>query len=223
MNFDFGMTKGAKEAGKVLTAGIHNATFKGISGDTINGKDGNSYKVMSLMLDIEGYGEFKHNFFEPTSADRTTSMFGENPSQLEHFMIAVRIILDALDPGIGERIDNGDIKFSGTFAQMVAAVKKLTTPYIDKEVQVKLLPQNNGFAAIPGFPARISKSGALGIGNKFMGQNLVLSDAEKRKIDAVKNATPTDMSKQSPQKSDDVLSSMSDDLDSDDGLDDLPF
>ena len=56
MNFDFGMTKGAKEAGKVLTAGIHNATFKGISGDTINGKDGNSYKVMSLMLDIDGYG-----------------------------------------------------------------------------------------------------------------------------------------------------------------------
>ena len=56
-----------------------------------------------------------------------------------------------------------------------------------------------------------------------MGQNLVLSDSEKRKIDAVKNATPTDMSKQSTQKSDDVLSSMSDDLDSDDSLDDLPF
>lgn len=220
MNFDFSMTKGAKEAGKMLSAGIHNATFKGISGDTINGKDGKSYKVMSLLLDIDDYGEFKHNFFEPTSKDRTTSMFGENPSQLEHFMIAVRIILDALDPGIGERIDNGEIKFAGTFAQMVAAVKKLTTPYIDKEVQVKLLPQNNGFAAIPGFPARISKSGALGIANKFLGENLVLSDAEKRKIDAVKNATPTVMS---DKTQDDTLASMEDDLDSDDDLGDLPF
>ena len=219
MNFDFSMTKGAKEAGKALSAGIHNATFKGIAGDTITSKDGNTYKVMTLMLDIENYGEFKHNFFEPTSKDRTTSMFGENPSQLEHFMIAVRIILDALDPGIGERIDNGEIKFSGTFAQMVAAVKKLTTPYLDKELQVKLLPQNNGFAAIPGFPARISRSGALGIGNKFLGQNLVLSDAEKRKIDAVKNATPTNMAVQN-NSSDDVLDKMDEDLDD---FDDLPF
>lgn len=147
-------------------------------------------------------------------------MYGENPSQLEHFMIAVRVILDALDPGIGERIDNGEITFAGTFDKMVAAVKKLTTPYIDKEIQIKLVPQNNGFASLPGFPASISKSGALRIGNKFMGQNLVLSDAEKRKIDAVNNAKPTNMA----AKSNDTLAAMGSDLeDDDDDLDDLPF
>ena len=222
MNFDLNITKGAKEAGKTLLAGIHDATFKGICENSITSKDGTPYKVMTLILDIDGYGEFKHNFFEPTSAERSTSMFGENPSQLEHFMIAVRIILDALDTTIGDRIDSGEIKFSGTFSQMVAVIKKLTTPHINKEVQVKLLPQNNGFAAIPGFPARISRAGILGIGNRFLGQNLVLSDAEKRKIDAVKNAAPTNMSKQTPQNSkDDIISSISNDLDSDD--DDLPF
>lgn len=220
MNFDFSMTKGAKEVGKTLSAGIHNATFKGITKETVTGKDGSTYNTMCLALDIDGYGDWKHNFFEPTSAERTTSMYGENPSQLEHFMIAVRVILDALDPGIGERIDSGEITFAGTFDKMVAAVKKLTTPYIDKEVQIKLVPQNNGFASLPGFPASISKSGALRIGNKFMGQNLVLSDAEKRKIDAVNNAKPTNMA---AATSSDKLAAMGNDLEDDDDLDDLPF
>ena len=59
MNFNLNATTGAKEAGSVLSAGIHNATFKGISKDSINGKDGNVYDVMTLTLDVEGYGEFK--------------------------------------------------------------------------------------------------------------------------------------------------------------------
>ena len=44
MNFNLSATTGAKEAGSVLSAGIHNATFKGIV------KDGNSAKKQSKAL-----------------------------------------------------------------------------------------------------------------------------------------------------------------------------
>ena len=220
MNFNLNATTGAKEAGSVLSAGIHNATFKGISKDSINSKDGNVYDVMTLTLDVEGYGEFKHNFFEPTSSDRTTSQFGENPSQIEHFLIAVRQIVDALDPKIGAGIDDGSITISGTFSQVVNKIKTLTAPYVGNSVQIKLLPGKNGFAALPGFPARITKTGVLGIATRFIAkENLVLTDYEKKKIDAAKNATPTNMAANSAAN--DLLDGMKSQMDDD--LDDLPF
>lgn len=220
MNFNLNATTGAKEAGSVLSAGIHNATFKGISKDSINGRDGNVYDVMTLTLDVEGYGEFKHNFFEPTSSDRTTSQFGENPSQIEHFLIAVRQIVDALDPKIGAGIDDGSITISGTFSQVVNKIKTLTAPYVGNSVQIKLLPGKNGFAALPGFPARITKTGVLGIATRFIAkENLVLTDYEKKKIDAARNATPTNMAANSATN--DLLDGMKSQMDDD--LDDLPF
>ena len=219
MNFNLNATTGAKEAGSVLSAGIHNATFKGISKDSINSKDGNVYDVMTLTLDVEGYGEFKHNFFEPTSSERTTSQFGENPSQIEHFLIAVRQIVDALDPKIGAGIDDGSITISGTFSQVVNKIKTLTAPYVGNSVQIKLLPGKNGFAALPGFPARITKTGVLGIATRFIAkENLVLTDYEKKKIDAARNATPTNMAANSAT---DLLDGMKSQMDDD--LDDLPF
>lgn len=220
MNFNLSATTGAKEAGSVLSAGIHNATFKGISKDSINGKDGNVYDVMTLTLDVDGFGEFKHNFFEPTSSERTTSQFGENPSQIEHFLIAVRQIVDALDPKIGAGIDDGSITISGTFSQVVNKIKTLTAPYVGNSVQIKLLPGKNGFAALPGFPARITKTGVLGIATRFIAkENLVLTDYEKKKIDAAKNATPTNMAANSAAN--DLLDGMKSQMDDD--LDDLPF
>ena len=220
MNFNLSATTGAKEAGSVLSAGIHNATFKGISKDSINGRDGNVYDVMTLTLDVDGFGEFKHNFFEPTSSERTVSQFGENPSQIEHFLIAVRQIVDALDPKIGAGIDDGSITISGTFSQVVNKIKTLTAPYVGNSIQIKLLPGKNGFAALPGFPARITKTGVLGIATRFIAkENLVLTDYEKKKIDAARNATPTNMAANSA--ADDLLDGMKSQMDDD--LDDLPF
>ena len=220
MNFNLNATTGAKEAGSVLKAGIHNAKFMGIAKDSINGKDGSVYDVMTVTFDVDGFGEYKWNVFEPTSSERTVSQFGENPSQIEHFLITVRQIVDALDLKIGAGIDNGTITISGTFSQVVNTVKKLTSPYVGNEVQIKLLPGKNGFASLPGFPARITKTGSLGIGTRFIAkENLTLSDYEKKKIDAVNNAAPTNMAANSA--TDDLLDGMKSQMDDD--LDDLPF
>lgn len=221
MNFNLSATTGAKESGSALSAGIHKAIFKGITKETVTGKDGTDYNVMSLKLDVEGYGDFTHNFFEPTKSERSQSQYGENPSQVEHFLIAVRQILDALDPNIGKGIDDGSIKLSGNFSQIVKAIKGYTDEFVDNLVEIKLLPQSNGFATIPGFPARISKTGALGIATRFIAANdLTLTPTELKKIEAAKNAKPINMA--SSKATTDLLSGMSADLNSEDDSD-LPF
>lgn len=200
--FDLTATAGVKEAGKVLSAGIHNAKFMGVSLNTITSQNnGQTYNTMQLALDVEDYGEFTHNFFEPTSSERTQSQFGENPSQVEHFLVAVRQILDALDPEIGKSIDEKRVEVNGkkvnvdnlSFEKLVKLVAFLTDPYKGTEVEIKLIPGNNGFNQIPGFPARISKIGALGISTRFIGHNLVLNQSEQKKVEAAANATPTNM------------------------------
>ena len=220
MNFDMSATTGVKESGKVLSPGIHKAKFNGLTLDSITSqKNGQTYKVMSLHLDIDGYGEFVSNFFEPTSNERTESQFGPNPSSAEHFMIALRQIFDAVNPKIGEGIDNQTVKLTGSFDDIVKTATKWTASSIGTEVEVKLIPQSNGFAAIPSFPGRINRAGALGIATRFIGHNLTLSQSEQRKIDQANNARPTNMT----SSSDTTLDGLADALGVGDTDKDLPF
>lgn len=223
MNFNMSQTTGAVESkGGALTAGIHKATFKGIKKDTLTSQNGDVFNVMTLLLDIEGYGEFKHNFFEPKSNERKDSQWGKNASQLDHFMISVRQIIDALDPEIGKRIDSGELKLGGTFAQLVNGVANEVESFIGTEVEVKLIP-NNGFNSIPGFPAKINKNGTLGISTRFIGHDLVLTSREQKLIDDVQKAKPTNMAA-AVNNNADLLDGLAEDLgvDSDDDSD-LPF
>lgn len=228
MNFNFGATKGASEAPKMLTAGIHTATFKGIKKETITTKAGDDMDVMQVTFNVKDFGEYKQNFFAPNSTERTEGQYGLNPSPMEHFLVIVRQILDALDSKFGKDIDEGNSPIEGTsFTQVVNSLKKLTTPYIDKEVQIKLLPVN-GYASMPTFPARIrtTKDGTvLGLGYAttiIAAKDLTLLPKEVKKIETAKNAKPTNMS--APAKND-LLSGMSDLLDEGDKDDDsdLPF
>ena len=184
---------------------------------------------MKLTLDVDGYGEFTHNFFEPTSNERTANTFGENPSQAEHFMIAVRQIVDALDPKIGEDIDNDTITVNGkhvkkdglNFEQLVKLISILTKPYAGTEVEIKLVPQSNGFAAIPGFPAKINRAGMLGIATRFIGHDLVMNQSEQKKIDAAKNAQPTNMAQTSTGSVEGLADALG--INTEENKDDLPF
>jgi len=200
--FNLTSTTGLAEGGKFLSAGIHNAKFNGLALSQITSqKDGSVYNTMQLTLDVDGYGDYTHNFFEPTSKERTQSQFGENPSQLEHFMVALRQILDALDPAIGKAIDDDNVVIQNKkidikdmdFDKLVRLCAALTKPYIGTELEVKLVPQSNGFNSIPGFPAKINRAGALGIATRFIGHNLSLSQSEQNRINQAQNNRPTNM------------------------------
>ena len=225
-------TTGLKESGNFLSAGIHKAKFNGLSlGSITSQKDGSVYQTMTLSLDVEGHGEFTHNFFEPTSKERTQSQFGENPSQVETFMVSLRQIFDALDSKIGDMIDNDNVVIKDQngndkkvntadldFTKLVKLSKILTDPYIGTEVEIKLVPQSNGFNSIPGFPAKINRAGALGIATRFIGHNLTLSQSEQRRIDAAQNNRPTNMASNSNATLEGVADALNIDSTSD-----LPF
>lgn len=200
--FDLTVATGQKEGGNYLTPGIHEATFKGVKLGTLTSqKNGETYNVMELSMDIHDYGDFVHRFFEPTSNERTDGAFGQNPSPVEQFMCAVGQILDALDPEIGQKLTNNDITINGKkinakaldFSKLVKLVEYLTTPYIDTELEIKVIPQPNGFASVPGFPAKINKAGQVVIQSRFIGHNLVLNQSEQKKVNDAKNAQPTNM------------------------------
>lgn len=88
-------------------------------------------------------------------------------------------------------------------------------------VQVKFVPQSNGFVSMPSFPARITRNGDLGIATRIIGQNLTLTPSELKRIEAAQNATPTNMASQADTTK--TLDSMSENLGLDDNTDDLPF
>lgn len=226
--FDLTATTGVKESGKYLQPGIHNAKFVGIElNDLVSQKNSQNYKTMKLTLDIDGFGEFNHNFFEPTSKDRTPGTWAENPSPVEQFMVAVRQIVDALDSKIGAAIDADNVEVNGkhinlkdlNFDQLVKLIAILTKPYVGKELEVKLIPQSNGFADIPGFPAKCDRNGKLAIQTKFIGTNLILNQSEQKKIDAAKNAQPTNMS----QTTSGSVEGLAEQLGIEDTSSDLPF
>ena len=223
MQYNFSGAVKAKESGNALTAGIKDATFMGVEfANVTSQKTGDTFKTMALKLDVDGYGEYTQNFFEPQSDERKQMQWGPTASPLDHFLITVREILEAVDPQIIKDIDDGTKTLSGNFKQIVDAVKTFTAPMVGKaRVQIKLIPQNNGFVSMPSFPARISRNGDLGIATRIIGQNLVLTPNELKKIEAAKNATPTNMASQADTST--TLNAMSENLGIDDDSDDLPF
>ena len=217
MTFDFGAAVEAKAAGKRLTPGIKNAKFMGITfANVVSQSTGDSYKTMALKLDVEGYGEYTQNFFEPQSKDRSEMNWGVAASPYDHFQITVREIYEALDP---EGLMNLK-KLTGTFKQIVDAFKALTDKFIGKEVKVKFIPDNRGYSKLPNFPAKIDNNGNLAVATYIIGQDISLNPSEVKKINAAQQAKPTDMANRS-----EVLSGMAENLngDSSDDKDDLPF
>ena len=222
MNFDFSGAVKAKES--VLSAGIKDATFQGVELSKVTSqKTQEVFLTLALKLDIDGYGEYTQNFFEPQSDERPEMQWGKTASPLDHFLITVREILEAVDPQIIKDIDEGKIKLTGSFTQIVNTVKKLTAPSIGTKVQVKLIPQNNGFVSMPSFPARITKNGDLGIATRIIGHDLTMTAQELKKIEAAKTATPTNMA--SKVNVANVLSDMDSNISEDNSndADDLPF
>jgi hypothetical protein len=96
--------------------------------------------------------------------------------------------------------------FEGSFKELVTFLDKNTKNFVGKKFQVKLLPQKNGYAAIPIFIARITRNKELAIGSWVIGTDLTLDDREKKLIDNAQSAKPTTM------PADKVIDEMKDDL-----------
>ena len=212
---------GTKEGGKFLQAGIHNATFKGIEEQEIQGKDGSSYTTMAIIFEVDGFGEYVHRLFEPTSNERVAGQWGDNPSQVEQFFVTIRHLIETANPKAFNDLETKAVEIKGNFKQVIAQIQKFTNGFINKQTQIKLLPQRSGFNQLPGFPARINRAGVLYLTTRFIGNNLTLTANEITAIEKAKSARPTNMQTQDNQGG--VMDGMSADFRSSQEIDDLPF
>lgn len=188
--------------GKKLNAGIVNAKYVTIKKDLQELKDGTESNVLAVTFDIEDYGEYTVKVFETNDKERKDTSWGtKNPSPVDDFNIFVVQLLSALKPQFKDDITSGKLKLGNTLAQMGKALNAYLTDVVGTEIEIKLLPNQKGYANIPTrFIARIDKDGKLAIGNLIFGKNLTLTASEQKKIDAAKTAAPTPM-KSATQKS----------------------
>ena len=184
-----GAAKGVSVASNFLPAGIHKVRFTGMN----LANAGESNVVEFKFESVNGAGIHNERIFEPRSNERTTSQFGENPSEAEQFTLKISQIISALDPELAKKIDeNGDRFQAPDFPSFVNLLKKYLDNKVGTETFIKLVPSGN-YVNFPRYVASINKDGVLYINNKFIGDNLTLTAKEARSIEEASRAKPTSM------------------------------
>jgi hypothetical protein len=187
--FSMGAAKGVSVASSFLPAGIHKVRFTGMN----LANAGESNVVEFKFESVDGSGIHNERIFEPRSSERTTSQFGENPSEAEQFTLKISQIISALDPELAKKIDeNGDRFQAPDFPSFVNLLKKYLDNKVGTETYIKLVPSGN-YVNFPRYIASINKDGVLYINNKFIGNNLALTAKEARSIEEASRAKPTSM------------------------------
>lgn len=173
--------------GNFLKAGIHNVYFRGVT-------KADGYNAIEFKFEaVDGSGIHNERIFAPTSAERTESQYGTNPSQVEQFMCKIKAIIDAINPEAGKKIEEGAKFEAPDFDSFILLVSKTLSPKIGCTTNIKLVPTKGNYVGFPGFIAALNKEGTLYIKNRIIGEGLELSPKEKTAIEAAANAKPTNM------------------------------
>ena len=109
--FDFSVAKNANQVTSTfLRGGIHNVTYKGIEW-VASQSEGNSDAFVLLFETKDGI-QHRETIFDPSNisncTQRATTQYGENPSEMENFMVKITQIINALNPELGAKIAAGE-------------------------------------------------------------------------------------------------------------------
>lgn len=219
--FDFSVAKNANQVTSTfLRGGIHNVIYKGLEWVPAQG-EGNS-DAFALLFETKDGISHRETIFDPSTrtncTQRTTTQYGENPSDIENFMVKITQIITALNPELGAKIAAGEKIEISSFKSLAKYVKENLANSIGKETQIKLVPYK-GFANFPNFVASVSKDGVVRSKTKIIGDNLTLTAKEKTDIENANSAQPTNMRERSKEL-DDLKENFPDVKGSED---DLPF
>ena len=220
--FDFNGTENIKineSAGSFLKSGIHKVKFVSLEYIT-----GTGWEAMDVKFNsTSGSGTHSERVFAPKDDIRKDNRFGgKNASPKDHFICKWKQILMAISPDTIKQIDAGTLSVSAnSFKGFVTKLSALVVDSVGVETSIKLVPGKDNNVQFPGFPGSINKEGNLFIKNKFIGENLALTDAEIKEISNRSNAAPTKAADLNDLE--DELSDTSSVKDSSADIDDLPF
>lgn len=200
-----------------LKAGIHKVVFKGI--EMVENADAAVVKFETP----DGSQVHNERLFSPRDNERKDRNGILSASEFENFLAKCKLLIKALDPVLFDKIEKDGSKFAAPdFASFIKLLKKYLDQKIGTETNIKLIPTKGNYVGFPYSVTGISKDGALYINNNFIGENLMLTAYETRRIEEAASARPTDMSR---NVANDDLTGISDDFDVKDEDDDdgLPF
>lgn len=204
MNFDFSETAGLHASTHQQLAGnkIHEVTFNGCEARDIKGVQDatKTFKVLDIKFS-NAEGTFTHTVWEPRDSDYEDApnpFNGSNPSNVKGMMALFKHLIDAVNPELGKKIDEGAVKLT---APNWDALRKLvvdsTTPGIGTVTKIKLLLNNRGEAVFPSFYMAYNRSGKAYMRTNFIGEHTCFTLKEEKRIEAMATAKPTSMTQKS--------------------------
>lgn len=182
---------------------IHEVQLKEVNAEDLKGKDSKEYKVIHMKFQDSDGGIYEQRFFSPTSNDATTvGTFGDQPSDLTQFRYSIQHLIEAINPELFQEIKEGRKIEVKTWEEMRKFAVKALTPGLNKNVFLKLLADNKGYATIPKYPVGISKEGNLYMKTRFVASTeaqaakpMLFTDKEKKDMEAQAKANSAKPSK----------------------------
>jgi len=225
MNFDFSETAGASASMHQQLAGnkIHEVTFDGCEARDIKGVQDPSktFKVLDIKFS-NADGSFTHTVWEPRDSDYedTAGVYGNNPSNVKSMMLLFKHLIDAVNPELGKKIDDGEVKLT---AANWDALRKLivesTNAGVGVQTKIKLMLNNRNEPTFPGFYASYNRAGKLYMRTNFIGSNVFFTSKEEDRMKKQSEAKPTPMASKKDDEFDEeatkILEKKVDDFDLD--------
>lgn len=200
MNFDFESTAGVSQSStrKPLEGNmIHDVIFDGCEARDFTGTQDSSKQFHVLEIKFHNDdGYFTHTIWEPREEDLKDreGAFGMQPSNFKVMMYTLKHLIDAVNPELGKKIDNKEVKLSAeSWDALRKAMVENTAPGIGVSTKIKLIKNNKGEAMFPYF-LNYNKEGKLYMATNFIGNGVFFTTKELDKIKKANTAQPTPVS-----------------------------
>lgn len=191
--------------GSAFLAGnaIHKVKFVEASKEEVGAQKSPVVKIKFEAID--GSGSHEAAIFAPTSDERKTGGPNnyESPSENEEFQTKLRQYIAAINPDLDKAINDGTKKigakdWEGMRDVIVAALHGKGNKNVGREMELKLLKNNKGYAMVPGYVAGLAKpkdgeKSKVYHRTKFIGEGLSFTDQEMNAINKAAGAKPTNM------------------------------
>jgi len=197
MNFDFESTAGVSQssARKPLEGNmIHEVIFDGCEARDFTGTQDSTkqFHVLEIKFHNED-GYFTHTIWEPREEDvkDREGAFGMQPSNFKVMMYTLKHLIDAVNPELGKKIDNKEVKLT---VESWEALRRFmvdnTAVGVGTTTKIKLIKNNRGEAMFPYF-LNYNKEGKLYMATNFIGNGVFFTTKELDKIKKANTAKPT--------------------------------
>lgn len=214
---NFGLSTTKVSASNILKPwGIYDVVLKDVILKTGTSKEGRNWQALQFKF-VGEKGSFEPMFFCPeTDGDKrhegeTNGRSWVLPSAFEQLGNTIAHVVGTLNPAGYEKLRGISLDLPTDFAKLVDYVKRSVAPAFNKATQIKVIGNNKNYAQVPSFVS-INKDGEAYISNNWVGANLAFTPGEVKKMNEIKNATPT------TPKEDTKSASVDTDVDND-GLD----